>query len=71
LILDGKETIFEGIVKGNILKEKHGDKGFGYDPLFQPEGFNCTFAEMELDEKNQISHRGKAVMKLIWFLKKL
>jgi len=69
LIIDGKETFFEGIVKGNILTEKHGEKGFGYDPIFKPEGYDISFAEMDLDEKNKISHRGKAVQKLISYLK--
>lgn len=71
LILDHKEYLFEGISDGHILTEKHGNMGFGYDPIFQPEGFERTFAQMELDEKNQISHRGRAVQKLLNFLKKL
>ncbi|MCB2220826.1 MAG: non-canonical purine NTP diphosphatase [Bacteroidetes bacterium] len=69
LILDGKKYSFEGIVEGKILTEKHGDKGFGYDPIFQPDGFNVSFAEMDLKDKNEISHRGKAVRKLVDFLK--
>lgn len=60
---------FEGIVKGVILQEKRGELGFGYDSVFQPEGYNRTFAEMELQEKNKISHRALAVEKLIKFLK--
>lgn len=68
LIIDGKETLFEGIVKGTILTEKHGDKGFGYDPIFQPDGYDISFAEMELSEKNKISHRGRAVQKLLKYL---
>lgn len=71
LILDKKEYFFEGFVNGNILKERHGEKGFGYDPIFQPEGYKQSFAEMNLTEKNRISHRGKAVQKLIGFLQKL
>ena len=71
LILDGNEVLFEGIVKGNILKEKHGDKGFGYDPIFQPDGYDTSFAEMDLCKKNKISHRGRAVRKLIDFLNSL
>lgn len=71
LIIDGKETRFEGIVNGDILKEKQGEKGFGYDPIFQPEGFEISFAQMDLDKKNEISHRGRAVQKLIQFLKGL
>ena len=69
LILDGKETFFEGIVNGEIITEKRGKDGFGYDPIFLPDGYNQTFAEMELSEKNKISHRGLAVMKLVEFLK--
>ncbi|MDR2938250.1 MAG: non-canonical purine NTP diphosphatase, partial [Prevotellaceae bacterium] len=60
LILDGKEYIFEGEVQGEILFEKSGSAGFGYDPIFRPKGYDITFAEMDLDEKNKISHRGKA-----------
>ncbi len=68
LILDGKEFLFEGVVKGNILEEEQGKGGFGYDPVFQPEGYTNSFALMALDEKNKISHRGKAVRKLVDFL---
>jgi XTP/dITP diphosphohydrolase len=68
LIMNDKEYLFEGIVKGEILKEKRGDGGFGYDPVFVPEGYNITFAEMSLDEKNKISHRAKAFIKLKEFL---
>jgi XTP/dITP diphosphohydrolase len=68
LILDNKEYLFEGIVTGTIINEKRGTKGFGYDPVFMPEGKNRTFAEMELDEKNSISHRARAFEKLIEFL---
>ncbi len=71
LIIEGKEYFFEGIVKGIILKERHGKKGFGYDPIFQPEGYQESFAEMDLAEKNKISHRGIAVQKLVKFLVKL
>ncbi|MCF8368009.1 MAG: non-canonical purine NTP diphosphatase [Bacteroidales bacterium] len=71
LIIDGKEMFFDGIVKGTILTEKHGDKGFGYDPIFQPEGYDVSFAEMDLEAKNKISHRGRAVQKLIEYLKLL
>ena len=70
LIIDGKEYLFEGIAKGIILTERHGSKGFGYDPIFQPDGYNQSFAELTVDEKNRISHRGKAVEKLIEFLSK-
>jgi XTP/dITP diphosphohydrolase len=71
LIIDGKETLFNGIVKGKILKEKQGDNGFGYDPVFMPDGFYKSFAEMNLTEKNSISHRANAMEKLIRFLKKV
>ena len=70
LILDGKEYQFEGRVEGSITKDKHGDKGFGYDPIFLPDGYKQTFAEMPADLKNRISHRGKAVVKLVDFLNK-
>lgn len=60
---------FEGIVKGNIIEERRGTGGFGYDAVFIPEGFSRTFAEMSLEEKNQLSHRAQAVKKLIAFLK--
>lgn len=69
LILGGKEFLFEGIVRGKILTEKKGDKGFGYDPVFQPDGYGISFAEMSLEEKNRISHRGTAIKKLADFLK--
>ncbi|MCC5919326.1 MAG: RdgB/HAM1 family non-canonical purine NTP pyrophosphatase [Cyclobacteriaceae bacterium] len=66
---DGKAHYLEGVAKGSILKEKRGEKGFGYDPIFMPEGYAISFAEMSQDEKNQISHRGKAVDQLVNFLK--
>ena len=68
LNLDGQQYFFEGIVNGKILTEEHGDKGFGYDPIFQPDGFKESFAEMTMETKNKISHRGKAAAKLIDFL---
>jgi XTP/dITP diphosphohydrolase len=68
LILDGKKFLFEGIVNGVITEEKSGKGGFGYDPIFKPYGFDRTFAEMNLEEKNRISHRGLAVQKFITFL---
>ena len=68
LIIDGKETLFEGIAKGEITQSKSGSEGFGYDPIFKPEGYGITFSEMSLDEKNKISHRGKAVRLLTEFL---
>ena len=70
LILDKKEYLFEGIVNGTILSEKRGTKGFGYDPIFLPDGKINTFAEMEMTEKNTISHRARAFEKLREFLLK-
>lgn len=68
LIVDGKEHLFEGVVRGEILRSERGEGGFGYDPLFAPEGHTCSFAEMSADAKNAISHRGRAVRKLADFL---
>ena len=68
LIYKGEEYIFEGIINGTILREKRGSRGFGYDPVFVPEGKNLTFAEMALSEKNIISHRARAFEKLNSFL---
>lgn len=68
LILDGKQYLFEGVIKGEIIKEKRGDAGFGYDPVFVPEGYDQTFAELGNDIKNKISHRALAVNKLCEFL---
>ena len=68
LILNGKEFFFEGKIVGKILKDKKGIGGFGYDSIFKPEGHRDTFAEMSLDFKNKISHRGIAIKKLISFL---
>ena len=68
LQLNGKLKTFTGICKGEITKVKHGDSGFGYDPIFKAEGYNKTFAEISLEEKNQIGHRGKAVRQLVSFL---
>lgn len=68
LILDGREYLFEGRVDGRIAESEAGCGGFGYDPLFVPEGFDKTFAEMDADEKNAISHRGRAVRRLVEFL---
>ena len=68
LILNGKEYLFEGVVNGTIINEKRGGSGFGYDPIFVPDTYSETFAEMGNDIKNQISHRAKAVMKLTSFL---
>lgn len=66
---DGREMQFEGIAEGKITRKKRGALGFGYDPVFLPTGFSKTFAEMELQQKNSISHRGKAVKKLVQYLK--
>jgi len=68
LIIEGKEFLFEGIVKGTIAKEKAGDGGFGYDPIFIPDGFTQTFSQMGNDSKNHISHRALAVEKLYNYL---
>jgi XTP/dITP diphosphohydrolase len=62
---------FEGIVKGEILQQRQGEKGFGYDPIFMPEGYRQSFAQMPAEEKNRISHRGRAVQMLAEYLKEL
>jgi XTP/dITP diphosphohydrolase len=71
LLIDGKETQFEGICEGSIIEEKRGKGGFGYDPVFVPEGSVKTFAEMGMEEKAIFSHRAKATEKLVAFLNKL
>jgi XTP/dITP diphosphohydrolase len=68
LILDGREYFFEGTVTGKIIKKRRGKQGFGYDPVFVPDGKSVTFAEMGLEEKNMISHRARAFEKLKHFL---
>lgn len=68
LVIDGEELQFEGVVEGTILKEKRGAKGFGYDPIFLPNGSERSFAEMDVAEKNEISHRALAVKKLVAYL---
>ncbi len=68
LNIQGKQFIFEGICKGTILTEKKGERGFGYDPIFMPDGYKTSFAEMAMAEKGIISHRGKAIEKLVIFL---
>jgi non-canonical purine NTP pyrophosphatase (RdgB/HAM1 family) len=68
LIIDGKVKTFDGIVNGEIIKERRGGEGFGYDPIFKPEGYDKTFAELGVDVKNQISHRARAVAKLANYL---
>jgi len=69
LNLNGKQTMFTGIVKGKIIHEKKGTNGFGYDPIFVAEGYDKTFAELTLEEKSKISHRGLAVQQMVAFLK--
>lgn len=69
LLLHGVEHQFEGIVEGQILQEPRGNGGFGYDPIFLPDGHDRTFAEMSLDEKSKISHRSKALAKMVAYLK--
>jgi XTP/dITP diphosphohydrolase len=68
LIMDGKTHLFEGMIKGTVIKEKRGEAGFGYDPIFVPEGYDKTFAELGNDIKNKISHRAIAIQKLSDFL---
>ncbi|WP_184625554.1 non-canonical purine NTP diphosphatase [Pedobacter cryoconitis] len=69
LIQNGEEFLFEGTIEGTIRETKSGDHGFGYDPVFQPDGYDVTFAEMSMEQKNKISHRAIAMRKLITFLK--
>ena len=69
LIYDRNEYFFEGIIKGKIIREAKGNNGFGYDPIFQPENYILSFAQLDKEEKNKISHRAKAFRKLINFLK--
>ena len=71
LILDGKEIIFDGICNGTIIAERKGNSGFGYDPVFIPDGADKTFAQMTMEEKNIFSHRNKAMKKLTQYLKTL
>ena len=68
LIINGKKFYFDGKVEGVILEEKNGTSGFGYDPIFRPNGYDETFAQMSIELKNKISHRGLAVKKLVAFL---
>ena len=71
LNLNGKQNLFTGIINGKIIEEKIGTNGFGYDPIFVADGFDKTFAELSMEEKSTISHRGIAVKELILFLQKL
>ncbi len=71
LILDGRTYFFEGKVEGLMTLERHGVEGFGYDPIFLPEGYGQTFAEMDASEKNRISHRGRAMAQMVGFLERL
>ena len=71
LNLKGKQYLFEGVCKGEIIKNPQGENGFGYDPIFKPEGFDRSFAEMSLTEKNSVSHRALAINKLVKFLSKI
>ncbi|HCV82415.1 MAG TPA: non-canonical purine NTP pyrophosphatase, partial [Zunongwangia profunda] len=70
LNLKNNENLFTGICEGKIIEERRGEKGFGYDPVFVPNGYDRTFAEMEMKEKAEISHRGKAFKALIDYLSK-
>lgn len=70
LNLNGHQYLFTGIIDGNITQERKGINGFGYDPIFVPDGYDETFAQMAFEEKNQISHRAKAVMQMIDFFEK-
>lgn len=70
LIIDGKKYVFEGKIKGVITTSARGNSGFGYDPVFQPEGYDKTFAELTFADKNEISHRARAVEQLALFLRK-
>ena len=71
LIINGETKIFEGVMEGEIARKRSGSEGFGYDPVFIPQGYSCTIAEISLDEKNAISHRGKAMRALAQYLNTL
>lgn len=71
VIIDGKETLFQGICEGRIITQRRGNQGFGYDPVFIPDGSDKTFAEMSMEEKTRYSHRAKATEKLVVFLNNL
>ena len=70
LVLNGKEYLFDGVIKGTIIEDKRGNTGFGYDPIFMPDGYDKTFAELGNEVKNNISHRALAMKKLVDFLLK-
>ncbi len=70
LVFEGKEELFLGICQGEILEVQRGNDGFGYDPVFKPKGYNETFAEMSLEQKSEIGHRGRAIRQLIDYLSK-
>ncbi len=69
LNINGKQLLFTGIINGTIIEERIGNNGFGYDPIFVADGYSKTFAELSIDEKSKISHRGQAVKKLVEYLK--
>jgi XTP/dITP diphosphohydrolase len=69
LMQNGQNHIFEGVIEGTIRADLSGSNGFGYDPVFQPNGYDITFAEMDMGEKNKISHRAIALKKMMYFLK--
>lgn len=71
LYLQGQQYFFEGVIDGTIIDHRRGDNGFGYDPIFIPAGYNMTFAEMDAQDKNKISHRSIAVSKMVEFLRNL
>lgn len=71
LIIDGKDYLFEGKIEGKIITEKLGANGFGYDPIFVPDGYNETFAQLDSETKNKISHRAKAIKQLLEFINTL
>ena len=71
LNIEGKQWLFDGVCNGEILTQKQGKKGFGYDPIFKPDGYQISFATMSPEEKNRISHRGLAIQKLVQFLQSM